>query len=866
MKTWFLWILFMCSLSASALPIGDVNGDGTVDVADLVRAKKMAEGALAFNATADIDGDSAITAIDIWLIQEAVLGRPISRRVDEKRVGSSGGTLSDSNLTVHIAAGLPSPSSMALFRCQDESPAEFPSLRMTYMLTGISSNSTEIQATFPAIGTNNALCIAYQSLPYDGAENKWRWFVLPDTKLIRNGSSISVALTNSFVYAGDMTPSRGIKFALGSFDSPAPLPASLFLSNPSATEGIAPFSVPGRKYAGYTHTGWLNDHFHVYTKDWGSVSYSQLETVCGYLEDVYTKLKTIIGFPLDTSDSSLFPVEVYVSKGIKEEGYMMSIPGMTPYLVINAKSVISGDPIEINELRATIGHEMMHRALSRYNNGDSFAFGAMEDGITTWFERIANDKPDHLSSNYKVRTATPLKSLFTAQGWWKSWKKVEQQGYAVSAFVDYNFSNGNESQIYALAQQVKSGKNIREALDTVFTTMHGSSLYDTERMYLEFARDYLMTTNCYSSDLTSDAIFTSDSETDLKPFYKKITIRKASSNLWEKQEVDFTVQDYGCGILQLFVIKPDNIFAPHTKLKVSVPKICNSMDIVMTYKDDKKHTEITKGQFVTDSEGNKSWTCSAELPPDAKYIRLFAMTTMGNAGSISYTDKHPIKMSYQFEGDLYIPPNEAYLCYNSLREDTLHTKYYRNHILANASFRMVDPTGIEGLTNFKISRTIESAKQPSNIAVSWAYSSAVASRLDTGAFQLRIFSDAKVTDPKPFTIWFDTDDNPPAAWNHDYDVKMAPDGTPQMRLMVYHYPKGTELTVGQDQYRIDNRLVSAGDLQQSEDGLSGGVLVDVPSQTADYYCGIILESISWDNIHAEEAPWSFIYFTITPQK
>ena len=102
-----LVLMVLCGWSASADLSGDVNGDGAVNAADLVRARKIADGELAFEPAADVDGDSAVTKVDVWLIQEAVLGRSVPERVAGTLIGPAGGTLSHGNITVTIPPGSP---------------------------------------------------------------------------------------------------------------------------------------------------------------------------------------------------------------------------------------------------------------------------------------------------------------------------------------------------------------------------------------------------------------------------------------------------------------------------------------------------------------------------------------------------------------------------------------------------------------------------------------------------------------------------------------------------------------------------------------------------------------------------------------
>ena len=71
-----VFLLLFCGWSASAALSGDANGDGAVNAADLVRARKIADGELAFEPAADVDGDSAVTRVDAWLIRRPFSADP----------------------------------------------------------------------------------------------------------------------------------------------------------------------------------------------------------------------------------------------------------------------------------------------------------------------------------------------------------------------------------------------------------------------------------------------------------------------------------------------------------------------------------------------------------------------------------------------------------------------------------------------------------------------------------------------------------------------------------------------------------------------------------------------------------------------
>jgi hypothetical protein len=54
---------------------GDINGDGKVDMSDVLQALKISVELLPHNPRADVDGDGQVTATDARLLREMVLGR-----------------------------------------------------------------------------------------------------------------------------------------------------------------------------------------------------------------------------------------------------------------------------------------------------------------------------------------------------------------------------------------------------------------------------------------------------------------------------------------------------------------------------------------------------------------------------------------------------------------------------------------------------------------------------------------------------------------------------------------------------------------------------------------------------------------------
>ena len=851
-----LVLMVLCGWSASADLSGDVNGDGAVNAADLVRARKIADGDLAFEPAADVDGDSAVTKVDVWLIQEAVLGRSVPERVAGAWIGPAGGTLSHGNITVTIPPGSSGQTHLSLMRCAEDALDDETPLHDVYMVCGLSTNLAGVAVSYANCADDTGLCAGSYLQPHDAGEMRWNWHAFPESGFVRNGTQVSRSFASPG--ASDLAVAHAVKFALLTADAPPPpVLVPTLAATMAADSGPVPASVPGQRYAGYLYTGWISDKFEVYTKDWGTVTYGNLETVCGILYDIYGKIQAM-GFPLDTAHASIFPLEVRLCKAMTDDGGFVYNP-VTGARWIELKASLLSNPAE---MKATLGHELMHYVLNEYQGGNAFAFESLEDAITTWFEAVASDNPDHQSGNHTARRAAPLKALFQpiSRGWLggRDWSAQEKHGYGTSAFVDYCFDD-HRGWIYELAQKVKGGQTAKQALDSLFVEKQGA-LEGLDRTYLKFARDYLMTDpKCYSAAVTPDAIFSSDSETDLSKTYKLVSIKKAAPDLLEKQEVELKVRDYGCGVIQFKLFKPDRIFAPHTRLRATAPAICGGIDLLMQTRNAAGATqsEIATGVFGQNDEGENEWSCEIPLPPDAEYILLSVLATVANQGQLSdYAEEHDITVTYQFEGDCYMPTQESFVRFTELSS---RETYYDRQIVCDATLRVVDPAGTAGLDHFNVERTVDTWPRPQeNYTLNWGISGMAATRRTTDAFQIQLFSDASVPDLPPYTINIDPDGYSPMT--RDYQTPLlAGDGTPQMELMVYYAGESSQVVPGEEAFRIQHVITSAGELRQSADGLSGGITVDIPAQIDGYRCQIYLVASEADGSMGHTAFFSVIY-------
>jgi len=341
--------------------------------------------------------------------------------------------------------------------------------------------------------------------------------------------------------------------------------------------------------------------------------------------------------------------------------------------------------------------------------------------------------------------------------------------------------------------------------------------------------------------------------------YKLVSIKTTPTNLWEEQEVELSVRDYGCGVIQFKIFKPDRIFAPNTRLRVTAPAMCNGIDLLMQTRDSAGaiQSEIVTGVYGKNDEDEDEWSCEIPLKQDVQYILLSVLATVANQGQLSdYAEEHDITVTYRFEGDYYMPMQESFIHFTEL---STSEAYYDRQIVCDAIVRVVDPTGSAGLDHFSIQRTVDNWPRPQeNYTLNWAISGMAATRRTTDAFQIRLFSDATVPDLPPFTINIDPNGYSPSTRDSQTPL-IAGDGTPRLELMVYYASDTNQVYPGEEAYRIQHIVTSAAELKQGADGRSGGVTINIPTQTDGSRCLIYLIATEADGSLGQTAFLLSIY-------
>ena len=91
-------LLLLSSLVFARLP-GDLNNDGLLNVADLVRIRAMIDGNIVATPEADLNFDEVLDELDYTLLKKALMGNPLPRFLCSAKIGAAGGSIE------HVSSG-----------------------------------------------------------------------------------------------------------------------------------------------------------------------------------------------------------------------------------------------------------------------------------------------------------------------------------------------------------------------------------------------------------------------------------------------------------------------------------------------------------------------------------------------------------------------------------------------------------------------------------------------------------------------------------------------------------------------------------------------------------------------------------------
>ncbi len=431
------------TVAAAGLRTGDINGDGRVDVADLVRCRKMIAGSASpVVATADMNNDGTVNEPDAVALANLILEIEAAGYVPvaSATIGAAGGTLSNGQFSLTVPAGAFSGSTkLTLQMTGDDRWFGANSPRLMWRIRGLPSNlAGTLTFSGPDVRASSTAAVAM-------ALGQW---VRPCGV---NGDTLEPIRTFSAV-TGTVSGGR----------LTTQVPASLLHGAGTASGGPILASTARATNSSWQFdidVGWLWDsyslkttHFVIY---WDGVAPSYVVSLGQELEEAFSRFQTM-GYPFaDKRNWTNYPVQVWL-KVLKDEGGEVHSSDNGAYLELNVNRLVN------DELRrSTANHEVFHLvqglvnpAYSWTEAGDKY-LSLVKEATATWMERFGSATPDsYVPPNYNENQLRAFLGLYHGAD-----SDADKAGYALSAMMDYLAAHyGGDAAILRIFNRIAAGE------------------------------------------------------------------------------------------------------------------------------------------------------------------------------------------------------------------------------------------------------------------------------------------------------------------------------------------------------------------------------------------------------------------------
>ncbi len=442
------------TVTAIGLRSGDVNQDGQVDVADIVRARKMVDGNIpAVIETADLNADGTVDEADLAMLESLLLQMADGYvPVAEATIGPAGGVLSNAAFSLTVPAGaFPSTATLKLLVAGDDRWFGEDSPRRMWRVQGLPPSMT---------GT----------LTFSGPDQR----VSPTSQVVL---ALGQWIRPHGVNVDSPEPRRTFSAVTGTVSGArlvAQVPATLLYGAGTAEAGptrALPRKSPTVSYD--LDVGWFTDshfaktaHFEI---RWESALPPTYVTSLGVvLEQAFAKYQTM-GFPFtDKRNWTNYPVQIWL-RPLKDEGGEVHTSDDGAYIELNVERM------ERTEMRNTTAyHELFHLVQGLINPAYSIIeardknLGLLNEATATWMEQFGADDPaTYTPSNY----GTEKLAIFDGLSYGAR-RDAAKSGYAFSSLIEYLTGRFGADIVRIIYTRINAGDN---ALAAIFNSVPNPS-------------------------------------------------------------------------------------------------------------------------------------------------------------------------------------------------------------------------------------------------------------------------------------------------------------------------------------------------------------------------------------------------------
>lgn len=633
-------------LAGFATPAGDLNGDGVLNVADLVRISEMLEGNIPADPAADLDGSGEVTDYDAFLLAAAIRGLPIPEPLAQATLGPAGGTLAGGGFAVVIPEGALAAETRITLAREDGTLAISKGIDPVgdvFVLSGLPPGTEGIQFRLDLP--------ARRSAPED-------WLMaVGEYTYARN----AIGPDWQFRLVEDCTVSDGKLLW-----SPPPRPAERgFWQDVGSGLDVLRLSAAERaKFRIYA-----TDHFRVFAPDsLDADDIIRIQSLGDYLEAGHA-LVMGQGF---TAGANWYPIQVRVCTLVGANGQFVQhmLYGGIGHIQINRAKLA-----DATIMKFASAHEFFHFVHEAYGSGNQTLW--VDEASATWIEKRAVGAADYIPENYIGAYRSPFNGMHQAvsrelqwtlnplniYGNARSFDATMTHGYAMSVFFEYlsgrhDWDSGYWGRVYT---RIRAGES---AIDAVRGAYNGAQLFSF--LFDDFMEKYLSGESPYApsgktaSGPTPITLYNQDFTTAAGELFKKtgaifpIHELKDLGKIYEK---DFEVQELGAATAR-FDFKgakgPPNL-PPGTLMHIEANQNCTWLFAVVyraggpTLFHDIDYDGTTK-------------TYSLDVPlavPGEKRNFMVGVAAVNDRYDNPHTRKRPIGLKVSFVVPPYIEPGTA---------------------------------------------------------------------------------------------------------------------------------------------------------------------------------------------------------------